>query len=489
MTKPKKRNYAKIAVAGTFWYYLTYYGSKFLVFISTIFLARILDQSEFGVASYAVTILGFLDVFKGFGLDFALIYVDDESKRTDTAFWLNLFISLGLFAIVFIIGSQAQLIFDDVRAVAVTQVLGLTYPLNALCMVQGALLKRDFSYGMKAIPEILYNLGKGVLSILLALAGFSYWSLVLGQLGGTVLSVMAYWIICSWRPKFHYSRVDAKELMHFSKNIAYVKFLTALNQNFTNLFIGRYYGAADLGSYTTSKRIPQVLLSDFCTVTSRVTYPIYARVRHSVDDLRKGFFKTTGFTILLTVPLGIGLAIVAKPLVLLFLTAKWASAIPLVRILAIYAMFTTFSYNAGDLFQAVGKPEIMVKINLFSTLAMIVSCFVIFYSHGTIRLICLAMLGIKVIQTLYVFVKVTGEIDTDAAGLLKLFQPSVISAAVMGIVTWLVLRWTAGLPMIWNLILTVAAGGLVYAAMLFFFFPDVYKDVLHVLKKSRRKDE
>lgn len=484
----QKQNYAKIAVKGTIWYYLVYYGSKLLVFLSTLVLARILSQSDFGVASYAITILGFLDVFKGFGLDFALIYVDNESDRSNTAFWLNLFISILLFGIVFIIGTQAQHIFDDQRAIAVTQVLGLTYPLNALCMVQGALLKRDFSYGMKAVPEILYNLGKGVISILLALAGFSYWSLIFGQLGGTVLSVTAYWIVSKWRPRFHYSRTEAKELLHFSKNIAYVKLLSALNQNFTNLFIGRYYGAADLGAYTTSKRIPQVLLTDFCSVTSRITYPIYARVRKSIYDLRKGFFKTTGFTVLLTVPLGIGLCVVAKPFVLVTLTEKWISAIPLVRILALTSMLTTFSYNAGDLFQAVGKPDVMVKVNLFSTIAMIICCFAIFLMGGSIVWICLAMLLIKAITTAVILLLVRSDISASLSEMFKLFRPALVSGLVMGAAAWLVMHFTAGFPPLWNLILSIVAGGLVYVLMLFFFFRDVYKEIIHVVKKSRRKD-
>ena len=346
----QKNNYSRIAVIGTFWYYVSYYGSKLMVFLSTIVLARILNQADFGVASYAITILGFLDVFRGFGLDFALIYVDNKHDRTNTAFWLNLCISFALFFVVFIIGSQAQLIFNDERAVKVTQALALVYPLDALGMVQSALLKRSFSFGIKVIPEVLYNLGKGIISIILAFLGFSYWSLILGQIGGTALSMIAYWIVSPWRPRFVFSWGDAKELLHFSKNIAYVKVLNAINQNFTNLFIGRFFGAADLGSYTTAKRIPSIVLTDFCSVTSRVTYPIYARMRDSLERLEKGFFRTTRFTVLLTIPLGVGLFILAKPFVLLFLTEKWISAVPLVRLLTLEALLITLTVNAGDMF-------------------------------------------------------------------------------------------------------------------------------------------
>ena len=46
-------------VRGTFWSYASFYSGKLMVFISTIILARLLTQEDFGIAGYAIVVISF----------------------------------------------------------------------------------------------------------------------------------------------------------------------------------------------------------------------------------------------------------------------------------------------------------------------------------------------------------------------------------------------------------------------------------------------
>ena len=70
MSSLNQSTLARVAVRGTTWVYIAFFSGKFIVFLTTIFLARLLSKSDFGVVGYAVTIIGFLDVMKDLGPEF-----------------------------------------------------------------------------------------------------------------------------------------------------------------------------------------------------------------------------------------------------------------------------------------------------------------------------------------------------------------------------------------------------------------------------------
>ena len=95
----QRKNLARATIHGTLWSYASKYSGKIMVFISTLILARLLLQDDFGVAGYALVTISFLEVMRGLGISAALIYQRPDPKRNDTAFWLGLGVGIFLFLI------------------------------------------------------------------------------------------------------------------------------------------------------------------------------------------------------------------------------------------------------------------------------------------------------------------------------------------------------------------------------------------------------
>ena len=109
-----KNKFVQAAVRGVFWTYSSFYIGKLMVFISTVILARLLSQSDFGVVSFAMLFIGFLDTINSAGISSALIYYQNDEEATYSAFWLDIvigaFMVLGTWLAAPFVGEY----FDDV---------------------------------------------------------------------------------------------------------------------------------------------------------------------------------------------------------------------------------------------------------------------------------------------------------------------------------------------------------------------------------------
>ncbi len=139
-------NLAATTLNGTLWSYASFFSGKLLVFISTIILARLLTQDDFGVMSYALVVMSFLDILSDFGIGQAVIYYKEDGNTPDTAFWLGLIISMIMLGITWIAAPLAGQFFNDPRAVMATRALALTFPVNAFGNVHNMLLRKRFNF-------------------------------------------------------------------------------------------------------------------------------------------------------------------------------------------------------------------------------------------------------------------------------------------------------------------------------------------------------
>ncbi|HEY3312738.1 MAG TPA: oligosaccharide flippase family protein, partial [Anaerolineales bacterium] len=272
-------NFARAAIHGTAWQYLTFFSGKLMLFISTVVLARLLSKDDFGVVGFAVTTIGFLDVMSDLGVTPALIYHPKDEDTSVTTFWLGLLIGILLFVVTWIGAPLVGMFFQDPRAIPVTRVLAISYPINALGTTHQAVLQKNLAFGRTFLPNLAQAMVKGLGSIVLAVLGFGAWSLIGGQLWGVAAGALAFWWASRWWPSFTFKPKIARSLLSYGFKIVGVDLLGILLLNLDYLLVGRYLGAASMGVYTLAFRMPDLLILQFARILSSVIFPIYTRMR------------------------------------------------------------------------------------------------------------------------------------------------------------------------------------------------------------------
>jgi PST family polysaccharide transporter len=195
-------------------------------------------------------------------------------------------------------------------------------------------------------------------------------------------------------------------------------------------------------------------------------FPAYATVQDQPDLLRRGFLVTVRFVGILCVPLSLGLLLVADPLVRVAFGEQWLAAIPIVRILSLFVLVRSIGFNAGDVYKAVGRPDILVKLEVLNMVVLVLALWVGAY-FGLIGVACGHLLAslVRMVADLLVasrFVKVSVK------EILLQLKPSFLGGLVLVLLALPALYFTAnGLPLL-RLLVTMMIGAIGYLTALWF---------------------
>ncbi len=367
---------AQRAVRGVMWAYTTFFGGKLITLFVTAILARLLGVEDFGLWGIALLVLSYVEATQDFGINDALIYNKEKEEETaTTAFWLNLAIGFGQFALVYFLAPLAQFIpntgaesVSAAEVIPIIRVIGVIFIINALGNTHDGLLQKNLEFRKRYMPEFYSAVIKGVLTIALALWLQNIWALVIGQLIGGFVRTGARWMLMPFRPKFTFYMDRARALWGFGIHVVgFNVFSSALDQA-DQTAITALIGVVQIGYFTIAARIPEMVISNFSLVLTRVLFPVFAKLGEDRKALTEAFLSTTRYTVLVTIPLGLGMVAVAPELVLVFFGEQWIPAIGLFQVLATLQMMFTIPWSAGDMFKAAGRPGLNTRLLFFEAI-------------------------------------------------------------------------------------------------------------------------
>jgi O-antigen/teichoic acid export membrane protein len=213
MTENFQDNYQEVTKKATRsmgWTYLSFGLSKILNIVTVSILAHLLAPEYFGLVALATLTIDYLSVLNDLGLGAALIQrrqnIDDAAN---IAFTLNLLVGIILTLITFVIAPYVAIFFNEPEVNPILRWLGFTFLLTSFGSVHNVLLQRELNFRKKIIPELGNTIVKAVISIILAVAGFGVWSLVIGQVVGASVASLLLWILLPWRPKLSWNTAIA----------------------------------------------------------------------------------------------------------------------------------------------------------------------------------------------------------------------------------------------------------------------------------------
>ena len=484
VTSAKKMNLTNSTVRSTLWEYLSTYSGKLMVFVSTIILARLLTQEDFGITGYAIVFISFLEVIQGLGVGPALIYLQRDEARTNTAFWLGIGFGLLLFTINWLAAPLAGQLFNDARAIAATRSLGFTFPIYALTITHDALLQKELAFGRKAVPELIRASSKGVLSILFALLGFGAASLIWGQIIGACAYMIATWLTLRWRPTWQFNWRMVPDLLGYGANIVTVNALGIILLNLDYLIIGRFLGATALGIYTLAFRLPELLIKQFSDIIARVVFPTYTKIQHDIPALRRGFWQTMRYVTLVTVPLGIGLALVARPFILAIFSEKWLEAAPVLSLIALYTLLRSLTFNVGDVFKAQGKPGVITKLSVIKLIVLLPGLLWAVLAPKSLVAVAWVETAVALLGTVLNLYVISQLLGVSIRNLLSAWQPALLGSIIMLPIVLMMLWLTNQQLPIVQLLAATLGGAVAYGAALWWLQRSVVLNIVQTLQTA-----
>lgn len=474
------------AVQGVMWTYLSFAGGKLLLFASTVILARLLLPYEFGQVAFALLVIGYMETVGDFGVSSALIYERERPEEgANIAFITSIATGLLWFGAAYAAAPLVADFFNDPEVVPILRMLSVVFIIKSLGNTHDALLRRDLAFKKRIVPDFALALLKGVSSVAFALAGWGVWSLVWGQIIGTVAATIGYWVVMPWRPSLRASWTTAKRMLRYGSHIVSVNMVSAAVHHADFLVVGRMLGSAALGLYTIAYRTPEFFITMVVWVIGKVTFPVYSKLRDDAAALRAAFLATLRYLSLVTLPAGFGLAVIGDLLVSLFYGERWAAAALALQILAIAGALRSLGSHAGDVYKATGRPAILTKLGLLRA-AVIIPATLWGARYGIVG-VAVAQLVVTAASTLLNLYVAGRILSLPWTTLLHEFRTAAIACAVMVAALELALPLLRDLPDAAALAGAVCVGAGVYVGMLLLIGRNIIKEARAALQEATRK--
>jgi lipopolysaccharide exporter len=446
-------------VKGFFWAYTSFLGGKGLNFLTTIILARLLLPAEFGLIGYCLVVIQYVDILNSAGIDTALIARREKVEQAaNAAFVANILFGIGCFLLAWIMAPLVAEFFKAPEIVPLFRVISLSLPFTGLGVVPDTMLKREMRFNTVIISDISRNFMKGAVSVVLALLHFGVWSLVWGQVIGVLTGSVLSWVLARWKPTWKFDREATRSIVDYGSHIILLETAGAFRNNVDYLLVGRILGAASLGFYTMSYRMPELLIRSLNYVLGDVSLPALASTHGDRPRMQKFYFGYIRFLSMFVFPVGVGLAFTAPVFIPLFLSDKWTPAIAPTSLISIALCITALGYVPGVLYKAISRPDILNKLAFAKMpIAVIILWFSTRWGIVGVAAGQIAIALISVTMDMLVANRVMGYPFRELFGAIS---PSLYSTLSMA-GTLFVIRQAVPDGLV-QLILMVALGGLTY---------------------------
>lgn len=396
------------AARGLFWSSVDRFSSQGISFVFSIFLARILDISDYGIVAMIVVFMAVAQTFVDSGFSSALIRKPDLNEEDkSTAFYFNIVVGLACYGILFIASPLIAVFYDEPLLSPIIRVTGLSIVFNSLCVVQRALFTIAVDFKTQAIISLVCTVISGVVGLVMAYNGYGVWALVAQSTSSTFLNFVLLWFCSRWRPITGFSKASFRYLFNFGSKLLVSGLLDTLYNNAYPIVIGKFYNSAQLGLYSRAQGYASLPSSNITGILQRVTFPVLSLMQDDDEKLANNYRRLLRMSAFVVFPLMIGLAAIADPLIRVLITSKWVGCIIYLQIICFGMMLYPIHALNLNLLQVKGRSDLFLRLEIVKKIIGVCTlCITIPFG---ITAMCIGLVVVSVIA-LYINTYYTGKL-------------------------------------------------------------------------------
>lgn len=367
---------------GIYWSFIGQLFIKIFTLVSTIFLARILTPEDFGLLGLLSIFLAVSAAFVEGGFSKALIQKNDcTNEDYSTVFIFNLFLSIVFYVLLFFLSPQIAIFFEDEKLILISRIVSLRIIFSAFSVIQLAKLKIDLNFKLITKINLATTLLTSIISILAALNGFGYWSLVLQSTCEPFIRSILIWGLNRWSLKLVFNWKSFRDLFSFGSKLFIAGLYASIFNNVYNIIIGKYFSIFEVGLYSRASKITNLTESTISIILNNVSFPVLSSIKNDPEKrlfIFKNMVQTTSFLIL---PLMALLSFLSEPIIFLLLGKNWINAVPILKLIVFTRILRPISALNINYLNSIGRSDLYLKID-FAKLPIIIVTLIFTVPHG-----------------------------------------------------------------------------------------------------------
>lgn len=375
------RNLNKKLLKSSFWFSLSSIVSFIVSFLQTFFVAKFLDNYNYGLYSLLLLIMTLFESFSELGVKDALIRrKENDDKVIDTAFWVEAFRNITTFIILLLLSDTLSKIYKVPSLKILIYILSIRFLINSFKNINIFKLYTKFETKklvfIQQIPII-------ITSIAIMAASFTTNSLlyiVIVQVLGELLALVFSYIYYPKKPKLSFDIKAFKEIIAFCSGIFILTIIGYLLRQVDYLFISAYANITLLGLYTLAYRITNIVVTKVAYILNNISYPLYSKV--DKEQIKKYFNLFNHLTIYFYIVFSISIIFYMKQLFYLIYQNKWVGLYEMVCYLLLFTFLRMICALQGSIYKALNKVKIDNILSGVEMLIILVSLYPLFKVFG-----------------------------------------------------------------------------------------------------------
>ena len=356
------------------WSFVEAIGLQSVRFVIGIILARLLFPEQFGLIAMLYVFIAVANVFIESGFGAALIQKRDATQiDICSIFYFNIMVGLAVAVLLCLVAPWIAAFYHQPILAPLTRAMSVIVVINSFGLIQSTLLSKQVNFKTQTKVSLLAGGMSGIIGIFLANEGFGVWSLVTQQVCNSLFQTAFLWLFNPWRPALLFSFYALKELFGFGSRLLVSGVLNQLFEHIYYLVIGRIFSATDLGLFTRAKSLQELPSHTISGMVGRVTFPVFSRIQDDPARLKRGMKMALTFLVLVNFPIMIGLAVIARPLVMLLLTEKWAECIPYLQLLCVLGLLFPLHVINLNVLQAIGRSDLFLRLEIIKKILIVIN--------------------------------------------------------------------------------------------------------------------
>ena len=462
---------------------------KLITPITTAILSRILAPEIFGITTTVTMVITFCEIFTDGGFSKYIVQTDftneEEKKNTlNVSFWANFIISILFFSAICIFNKPISKFignsgYELALIIACTQI-----PIAAFTGIQTALFRREFLFKKLFYIRIITAVLNLFISVPLALLGFSYWSIIIGNIVSLIISAIAMFFMSDWKPKIYFNFKIFKKMFMFNFWNLIEAILIWLCSWGSSFIISNKMNAYYLGIYKNSISMINSLFGIVTASIIPVLFSSLSRLKDNDKEFNEIYYKMQKLAAYLILPMGFGLFLYRNLATRILFGSQWGDAAIIIGIAGFSKVLTViFSNFASEVYRAKSKPVISTIAQAILLAVLIPACLLTVEKDFTIYVLASSLSNLSLIITSFIFLKCYFKIPLGP--ILKNFLRPLACCVVMLIFSLALQKFT---HTYWQDFISIIICVVVYFGTYYFFFPKDFKELFTFFFRKKEKN-
>ncbi len=309
-------------------------GAQGIAFIVSIFLARLLEPSEFGLVAMVSVIIGMAQIFTDIGLGGALV----QRRRVlpvhySSVFYFNITIATFLTLLTFFSAPLIADFYNNERLVSLTHVMSFLFVINSISSVQTTKLRRELKFHLLTKVRIASGFISGAIGIALAIYGAGVWSLVAMAVSAGASYNILIWTASKWTPSLLFSFKALRQLWGFGSRMFIAVLLDTFISRLDLIIIGKLSGPATLGLFQRARALNTMVIQYSSGPLIPVLFSVLSKIQNNLSQFQNIIVKTFGIVNFVVFLMLGGLYLVSEELIVVLFSEKWLPSAEYLKIL------------------------------------------------------------------------------------------------------------------------------------------------------------